>query len=79
MTASVRIDLTKRTVLAIPTRAIRQDAGRNLVDVVAGDGSEVRPVRVGWRDGPWVEITEGLTEGEGVLLSAPAMGGEGPR
>jgi multidrug efflux pump subunit AcrA (membrane-fusion protein) len=64
MTASVRIELDARTVLAVPVRAIRQDAGRSVVHVVNGDRPEVRPVRVGWRDGPWAEVTDGLVEGE---------------
>ena len=71
MTASVRIDLETRTVLAVPTRAIRQDAGRSVVHVVDGGSLEVRPVRVGWRDGPWAEITEGLADGERILMNAP--------
>ena len=77
MTASVRIDLDQRTVLAVPTRAIRQEGGRSVVHVVAaGGGTEARPVRVGWRDGPWAEITEGLAEGDRILLDAPAAGVE---
>jgi len=79
MTASVRINLDERRVLAVPTRAIRQDAGRSVVYVVDGDRPEVRPVRAGWRDGAWVEITEGLMEGERILLNAPAMSGEEQR
>lgn len=71
MTASVRIDLETRTVLAVPTRAIRQDAGRTVVHVADGGRLEVRPVRVGWRDGPWAEITEGLAAGERILVNAP--------
>jgi len=76
MTASVRIDLETRTVLAVPTRAIRQDAGRSVVHVLANEGREVRPVRVGWRDGPWAEITEGLAEGERILLNGPSTSKE---
>jgi RND family efflux transporter MFP subunit len=77
MTASVRIDLDQRTVLAVPTRAIRQEGGRSVVHVVAdGGGTGARPVRVGWRDGPWAEITEGLAEGDRILLEAPAAGVE---
>lgn len=79
MTASVRIELETRTVLAVPTRAIRQDAGRSVVHVVEGTRPEVRPIRVGWRDGPWAEVTEGLVEGERILLNAPATSGEEPR
>jgi multidrug efflux pump subunit AcrA (membrane-fusion protein) len=78
MTASVRIDLDQRTVLAVPTRAIRQEGGRSVVRVVVdGGGTEARLVRVGWRDGPWAEITEGLVEGDRILLDAPAAGMEG--
>jgi multidrug efflux pump subunit AcrA (membrane-fusion protein) len=79
MTASVRIDLETRTVLAVPTRAIRQDAGRSVVHVVDGGSLEVRPVRVGWRDGPWAEITEGLADGERILMNAPPTSVEVPR
>jgi len=79
MTASVRIDLETRTVLAVPTRAIRQDAGRSVVHVLANGRQEVRPVRVGWRDGPWAEITEGLSAGERILLNAPSTSGETQR
>ena len=79
MTASVRIELDARTVLAVPVRAIRQDAGRSVVHVVNGDRPEVRPVRVGWRDGPWAEITEGLADGERILLNAPVTSGEEQR
>jgi len=80
MTASVRIDLEQRTVLAVPTRAIRQEGGRSVVRVAAdGGGTEARPVRVGWRDGPWAEITEGLVEGDHILLDAPATGVEEQR
>jgi multidrug resistance efflux pump len=73
MTTSVRIELDPRTVLAVPTRAIRQESGRSVVHVVVGDSApEVRPVRVGWRDGPWAEITEGLVAEERILIDAPA-------
>jgi RND family efflux transporter MFP subunit len=76
MTASVRIQLETRTVLAIPARAIRQDAGRSVVHVVNGAATEIRPIRIGWRDGPWAEIADGLSEGERILLNATAGAGE---
>lgn len=76
MTASVRIQLETRSVLAIPSRAIRQEAGRTVVHVVDEDGVDVRPVRVGWRDGPWAEIADGLSEGEHILLNAIITTGE---
>jgi HlyD family secretion protein len=76
MTASVRIQLETRNVLAIPARAIRQDAGRTVVHVVNGEATEIRPIRIGWRDGPWAEIADGLSEGERILLNATVTTGE---
>ena len=75
MTANIRIKLEARTVLAIPARAIRQEGGRNIVSVSTDTGSENRAIRVGWRDGPWAEIVEGLLEGERILLNTNATSG----
>jgi macrolide-specific efflux system membrane fusion protein len=72
MTASIRFALAEREVLAVPTRAIRRDGGRNVVFVRGDDGDIARPVRVGWRDGAWIEIVDGLRAGERVLLNPPA-------
>lgn len=72
MTASVRFALAERETLAVPTRAIRRDGGRNVVFVRGDDGDVARPVRVGWRDGAWIEIVDGLRAGERVLLDPPA-------
>jgi macrolide-specific efflux system membrane fusion protein len=72
MTASVRIQLESRTVLAVPARAIRRDQGESVVYVRLGRTTERRPVRLGWRDGPWVEVISGLKAGERVYLDPPA-------
>jgi RND family efflux transporter MFP subunit len=79
MTASVQIMLETRTVLAIPTRAIRQESGRSVVYVSNGPQTEVRPIRVGWRDGPWAEVVEGVAAGERILLNATTTSGGRPR
>lgn len=79
MTASVRIELETRTVLAVPTRAIRQQDGRNVVYVLKDGGPAVREIRVGWRDGPWAEIVEGLVEGDRIFLDAPPTSEEAQR
>jgi multidrug efflux pump subunit AcrA (membrane-fusion protein) len=71
MTANVRIELESREVLAIPSRAIRQQDGRSVVYVIVNDRAEARPIRVGWRDGAWAEIVEGLDAGDRVLLDRP--------
>ncbi len=79
MTASVRIELETRTVLAVPTRAIRQQDGRRVVYVLKDGGPAVREIRVGWRDGPWAEIVEGLVEGDRIFLDAPPTSEEAQR
>jgi multidrug efflux pump subunit AcrA (membrane-fusion protein) len=76
MTASVRITLQPRSALAIPARAIRRDGGQNVVVVRDGDGDTLRPVRIGWRDGSWVEIVDGLRAGERIVLAPPALPAE---
>jgi macrolide-specific efflux system membrane fusion protein len=76
MTASVNIELETRNVLAVPTRAIRQEDRRSVVYVLYDERSEARPIRVGWRDGPWAEVVDGLVAGELILLDGPRMNGE---
>lgn len=79
MTANVRIELDAREVLAVPVRAVRRVDGRSVVYVGDAARPEPRPVRVGWRDGAFVEITDGLGAGERVLLDVAAPGGAAPR
>ncbi len=74
MTASVRIHLEERVVLAVPARAVRREAGRNLVTVLVDGQADPRDVRVGWRDGAWVEVVAGLNEGDRVLVETLASG-----
>jgi multidrug resistance efflux pump len=71
MTASVRIHLEARSALAVPGRAIRREDGRSVVWVLRDGRAEPRPVRLGWRDGSWAEIVDGLAEGDRVLLDPP--------
>ncbi len=75
MTANVRIALAERVVLAVPVRAVRRVDGGSVVYV--GAQGAARSVRTGWRDGAWVEITEGLKQGEHVLLD-PATPARAP-
>jgi macrolide-specific efflux system membrane fusion protein len=72
MTASVRIQLEERVVLALPARALRREAGRNVVTVLVDGQTEPRDIRVGWRDGAWVEVVDGLTAGDRVLVETGA-------
>ena len=79
MTASVRIHLQERVVLAVPARAIRREEGKNVVTLLINDRAERRALRVGWRDGSWVEVVEGLAAGDRVLVETGTAAGEAPR
>ena len=78
MTASVTIFLeTREQVLAIPKEAVRRRNGRNVVYVASGEAPpQPREIKVGWRDGGWVEVVQALSEGEMVLLEAPSSPSE---
>ena len=59
--------------------AFRQDAGRTVVHVVNGEATEIRPIRIGWRDGPWAEIADGLSEamsGSSPWFVLPGLDGD---
>jgi len=69
MTAAVTIILEPRAdVLAVPATAVARDRSERYV-MVMNDGPPVRrTVQVGWTQGGWTEITDGLAEGERILL-----------
>ncbi|MCC9192936.1 secretion protein HlyD [Arthrobacter sp. zg-Y916] len=63
--------------VTVPTTAVQGLVQNGIVWVVGEEGSsEERPVVLGLTDGQLVEITEGLSEGEEVLLFVP--GAEAP-
>jgi len=69
MFARVRV-LTgeSRTALAVPLSALVDDGGQEVVFVMLGGESFARrPVRLGVRDGEYVEVREGVREGERVV------------
>lgn len=70
MTANVTITLEERKdVLAVPTTAIHRDRGERYVLVLDGDTHVRRTVSVGWRDGAYTEILDGLSDGDLVLIA----------
>ena len=71
MTTNVSIQLESREVLAIPSRAVRREAGKHFVLLLVNGRPELREVRLGWKDGAWTEVAGGLTEGQQILLDAP--------
>jgi len=73
MTASVTILLKARIdVLAVPAAAVLRERGRNVVYVLEGEKAGPREVKIGWKDGPWIEILAGLDEGQAVVLKTPS-------
>jgi len=76
MTTNVSISLDARhDVLAIPSAAVARQEGRSLVQIREGGTKDgpllTREVKLGWRDGRWVEVVDGLREGDTVLLPLP--------
>ncbi len=69
MTTNVNIQLeTRQNVLTVPTSAILRERGQRFVTVIDGERQTKRQVKIGWRDDGYTEITEGLQEGETVLI-----------
>ncbi len=59
-----------RRTLAVPDAAVQDDDGRTIVFVRAGEATFVRrAVRTGERAGGFVEVLEGLAEGEAVAVA----------
>lgn len=66
--ADIRVDLGER--LAIPRDAVVDTGVRQVVFIDRGDGViTARPVELGARTDDWVEVREGLSEGERVVTS----------
>ncbi|NPV69757.1 MAG: efflux RND transporter periplasmic adaptor subunit [Firmicutes bacterium] len=72
MTASVDIvTAAKDDALLVPAEAVTQAGGRSFVRVVAdGKQPEAREVKVGLKSDYTVEILEGLSEGERIVVAA---------
>lgn len=58
--------------LYVPLQCILTQKGETIAFVSSGDAVEQRKVKVGRNNDKWVEVTDGLKEGEIALLSPPA-------
>ena len=74
MTARLEIETaTKPSALAVPIAALKTDASGTYVVVEMPDGTkENRPVKTGIYSDDYVEILDGLIEGETVSISYTA-------
>lgn len=71
MTTSVAFQIAVRQgVLRVPSRAVVERDGRAYVQAVTADGGrEERAVQTGLSDGKFTEITDGLNEGDKLLIA----------
>jgi HlyD family secretion protein len=77
MSAEVEIAAARRTdALAIPPESLAVENGRDVCYVVEADGLHRREVRLGRSTPEYLEVTEGLDEGEQVVLDPSRIEGE---
>lgn len=70
MTATVTIVLAERRgVLSVPEKALRSERGQRVVYVIQGGATVARSVKAGQRSAGYIEITQGLKEGDIVLVA----------
>jgi macrolide-specific efflux system membrane fusion protein len=76
MTTAVTIAIeTREGVLTVPRRALRREGGRSFVLCPRGDGFERRFVTTGSRDESDWEVTDGLREGDEVVVGEAPVDG----
>jgi RND family efflux transporter MFP subunit len=78
--ASVDATLTvgqSENALTIPTLAVVRRGGNDVVFIVDGDRASARTVQLGWREGDWVEIVEGLGLQDQVVIEGSALVSDG--
>jgi HlyD family secretion protein len=70
MTAQVELEMPERDdVLAVPSEAVTSDDGEDVCFVIHGEDLERRQVKVGQVTEDLAEVTQGLREGEQVVLN----------
>ncbi|WP_415253968.1 efflux RND transporter periplasmic adaptor subunit [Thermomonas sp.] len=73
---SVNYD-NRADALAIPRAALLEDGGEPAVYVVRGEKVARVTLTLGYNDGPWVEVREGLKDGDQVVVAGKAALREG--
>lgn len=78
--ATVSIVVKQLTdVLTVPSAAVHYTGGKTTVEVMDGQQQVSKPVTTGMTSGGMTEIVNGLSEGDQVVIAAPAGGGTGTR
>jgi len=64
----------KKSTLAIPLRAVQEEFGESLVYVqTSGETIEKRFPKLGINDGQWIEVKEGIHDGEQVVSQGASI------
>jgi HlyD family secretion protein len=70
MPCTVKVIIARAdNVVTVPAAAIKQKKEGTQIVVLNGDKAEVRTIKIGLTDGEKTEVTEGLNEGEKVVLA----------
>ncbi|WP_158986707.1 efflux RND transporter periplasmic adaptor subunit [Lysobacter panacisoli] len=70
MFGRIKIDYDQRAnALVVPRVALLEDDGDPAVFVVNGDKTKRVPVKLGYMDGSWAEVREGVKEGDQVVVA----------
>jgi len=73
MTVNATIALSRREqVIAVPSRAIRREGGRKLVQVLEAGRPASRAIVTGAKDGTYTEVLEGLAADDAVVIAEVA-------
>jgi len=77
MTANVSIFLqTRDDVLVVPAKSVKKSGGASFVYVIENGKPVRREVRIGWKQGRFLEIIGGLDEGDEILEDHSGQEGE---
>ena len=78
MFGRIRIEYDQRAnALVIPRTALLEDGNSPAVYTVKADKAARTPLKLGYIDGQWVEVREGLREGDPVVVAGKAALREG--
>jgi multidrug efflux pump subunit AcrA (membrane-fusion protein) len=78
--ATVSVEIAYEEVedaIQVPSFAVTTTDGASTVQVQTGATTETRTVETGLTSGTMVQITDGLAEGESVVIEIPALGDRG--
>jgi len=73
MFGRIRIDYDNRAnALVIPRAALLDDEGQPAVFLVRGDKATRTPIKLGYTDGEWTEVRDGIRLGDQVVVAGKA-------